>query len=376
MSVPRIPKVLIDISSIPYGRGVSWYTSNLAQSLIEQKVAEVSLFGYSARQYAVLKQWSEQFGTRAKKHIWQIPPKVLHTLWQNTSFPKISWIDKQAEIFHAWDWQLAPIGSIPQVVTIHDLAYKLFPDTAHPKVTAMYDQLLQTLENHPEIGIIAVSESTKKDIVNLTSIPAEQVQVIYEALPRQAQYVPSADEIAQVKKSFPGNKPFLLMVGTSEPRKNMPRVIEAWQKVRDHFDLYIVGAKGWDNLPKESGLYELGYVSPEKLAVLYRLAHALVYVSLYEGFGLPILEAYFHGCPVITSKVSSMSEISGDGALLVDPYDLDAIAEACMSLEKRDSVQQQKRLQAMQKTLQTFSWDKAAAQTAQFYSRVIQGDLL
>lgn len=362
-------KAMIDISSLPYGRGVSRYTSNLVQSLIDQEGVEVSLFGYSARQYSQLLEWAEQYGSRVKSTLWPIPPTVLHWAWRTFRFPPPTLMQEKKDIFHAWDWHLAPIGSVNQVVTIHDLAYKLYPETAHPKVVAMYDRLLATLEQHPEIQVIAVSQSTKNDIVNLTAIPLEQITVIYEALPREAEYVPSAEEVSTVKNSLPGKKPFLMTVGTTEPRKNLGRVIEAWKKIRDQFDLYIIGAEGWDTLSQEKGLYYLGYVEPTRLASLYRLAHALVYTSLYEGFGLPILEAYYHECPVITSQISSMQEIAGDGAVLVDPYSVEAIAQACVSLEKKESVARKQRVEKMRQTLQSFSWDRAAKETLQVYKK-------
>ncbi|MCD8484668.1 glycosyltransferase family 4 protein [Candidatus Woesebacteria bacterium] len=362
--------VMIDVSSVPYGRGVSRYTSNVVQSLVEQPGLALHLLGYSLRQQATLRAWMNQFGSTVDSTLLPLPPSGLHRLWQSVGMPQPQWIAPGLDVYHAWDWQLAPVGSVPQVVTIHDLAYRLYPETAHPKVVAMYDRLLATLERHPEIQIIAVSESTKKDIVNLTAIPPEQVTVIYEALPREAQYVPSEQEVTAVKKNLPGTKPFLLTVGTTEPRKNLRRVIAAWEKIRDQFDLYIVGAEGWDELPQSEGIHYMGYVDSARLASLYRLAHALVYVSLYEGFGLPILEAYFHGCPVVTSQVSSMVEIAGPGAELVDPYNVAAIAEACQSIEASDSLARKKRVAKMQQTLDTFSWDQAAAETKQVYQLV------
>ncbi len=362
---------MIDVSSYPYGRGVSRYTSNLVEALASLPHTELTVLGYSLRASAELKEWSNQFGSSVHKRVFSVPPTAVHTAWEYLGVPKVEWIQSQADVFHAWDWHLAPIGTTPQVVTIHDLAYKLFPETAHPKVVARYDVLLQTLEQNPDIQIIAVSESTKRDILNFTSIPQEQVTVVYEAQPSEAQYVPAQEEIESVRQSLPGNKPFWLTVGTTEPRKNLQRVIAAWRKVKEAYDLYIVGAAGWDTLPQESGMYFLGYVEPKPLASYYRLAHALVYTSLYEGFGLPILEAYFHGCPVVTSQVSSMAEIAGPGALLVDPYNVDAIAEACQSIELPDSTARKRRIQQMQQTLNQFSWQQAAKETRAVYQKAV-----
>ncbi len=360
-------KVLIDVSALPYGRGVSRYTSNLVQSLAARPDIKLSLFGTAYQHYQELAQWSDQFGADVTKHIWRCPPRVLQASWRLAGVPKIEWIDAATEVFHAWDWQLAPLGRVPQVVTIHDLAYKLFPETAHTAVRQQYDRLLHTLEQYTDLQIIAVSHATKADIVNLTAISPERIHVVYEALPEEARYVPSEEERSAVLVQKNLHRPFLLTVGTTEPRKNLRRVIEAWQRLRDRFDLVIAGAAGWEVLAPEPGIHFLGYVSPEELASLYRSAHALVYVSLYEGFGLPILEAYFHRCPVVSSNVSSMAEIAGSPAILVDPYNVEMIAEACLAIEDADSAARKRRIKDMDLVLQNFSWTRAAEDTVNVY---------
>lgn len=361
--------ITLDVSSIPYGRGVSRYTSNLVRALSLRPDVSLGIFGYSRAHFDQLQAWSEELPSFVRKKIWKVPPTWLHASWRLLSLPPLSWIDPQAQVFHAWDWQLAPLGSIPQVVTIHDLAYKLFPDTAHSAVVRQYDQLLQTLENHPKIPVIAVSQATKNDIVNLTNIDPQRVHVVYEALPEEAKIIPSEEERSAVLVQAKLHKPFLLTVGTTEPRKNLQRVIEAWKKISDRYDLVIAGAQGWDNLEKHPGIHYLGYVSPVTLASLYRSAHALVFVSLYEGFGLPILEAYFQHCPVVTANVSSMSEIADKPGILVDPYDVDMIAEACLAVEPPDSAARKKRIKDMQTVLNRFTWEATAEQTVQVYKQ-------
>lgn len=367
MNHPNAVSVLIDVSSIPYGRGVSRYTSNLSVALSARPDVNLGLFGVSRGSYEELLAWASGFGHDVRKHIWKFPPRMLHFLWRVAKIPTISMIDTQVDVFHAWDWQLAPLGKVPQVVTIHDLAYRLFPDTAHPDVKAQYDRLIETLEKQPSIQVIAVSQATKQDIVNLTSISPERVHVVYEALPEEARFVPSEEERSAFLVQRKLHKPFLLAVGTTEPRKNLKRIIDAWKKVRQKFDLVIAGAAGWETLPRMAGIHYLGYVAPSELASLYRSAHALVYVSLYEGFGLPILEAYFHRCPVITANTSSMAEIAGRPAILVDPYNVEMIAEACEAIEEQGSAARKRRIADMERVLDSFSWTRAAGETARVY---------
>ncbi len=156
-------------------------------------------------------------------------------------------------------------------------------------------------------------------------------------------------------------------MGTTEPRKNLGRIIDAWKKINDRFDLVIAGAAGWDKLEQVAGIHYLGYVTSTDLAALYRSAHALVFASLYEGFGLPILEAYFHRCPVVTSNVSSMAEIAGPPAILVDPYNVEMIAEACLAIESPETAARKRRIKDMQAVLEKFSWQRAAEETARVY---------
>lgn len=361
--VDRRLKVMIDVSAVPYGRGVSRYTSNLVLNLVELRNLELTAFGYSRGQYRQLKSWLAGLPENVKTKAWPLSVTMVERLWQTTGQPKPD--INQIEVFHAWEWQLPPLKKLPLVVTIHDLAYKLFPETAHPSVISHYDRLLGEIESNQQIRVIAVSQTTKQDILKLTRIEESRVHVVYESLPVESEIVPSAEMLAMTQFEFP--KPFLLFVGTTEPRKNLTNIIQAWESVKDDFDLVIAGSVGWDEFKLKPGMHVLGYVPDEKLAALYRTAHALVYPSLYEGFGLPILEAYFHGCPVITSNTSSMSEIAGQPARLVNPENAAEIAEGILSIEAADTKARQKRQQDMRQVLEQFRWDDTAKQTMAVY---------
>lgn len=356
-------KVMIDVSAVPYGRGVSRYTSNLVLNLAELRNLELTAFGYSQGQYRQLKRWLGELPANVKTKAWPISVSMTERLWRTVGRPRPA--NNQIDVFHAWEWQLPPLKNLPMVVTVHDLAYKLFPETAHPSVVSHYDRLLEELEKNQHIRVIAVSQTTKQDILKLTRIEESRVHVVYESLPVESEIVPSDELLTMTQIEFP--KPFLLFVGTTEPRKNLTTIISAWESVKDDFDLVIAGSIGWDEFRVKPGMHVLGYIPDEKLAALYRTAHALVYPSLYEGFGLPILEAYFHGCPVITSNTSSMSEIAGQPARLVDPTNPAEIAEAILSIEDVDTKARQKRQQDMRQVLEQFRWDDTAKQTMAVY---------
>ena len=166
-------------------------------------------------------------------------------------------------------------------------------------------------------------------------------------------------------------KPFLLIVGTREPRKNMKRMVEAWLEHRDMYDCVVIGAAGWDELPHHQGLHILGYLDAKELASLYRSAVGLLFASLYEGFGLPILEAFFHGCPVATSRVSSMPEVAGEAAIYVNPFDVQDIAKALHQILCNPTLRETLSHKA-QRNADRFSWKTAAEQTLAIFAEAIE----
>lgn len=368
-------RVAIDVSAVPYGRGVSRYTSNLVEALAARPDVELNLFGAVGKSYAEIGAWVRDLRGRPRSRIVAMPSSWLDRTWRWLGQPGLKWLAPGADVVHAWEWQLPPASDLPLVVTIHDLAHMLFPETAHPEVIRRFEALFIRLKRDPQAQIIAVSQSTKRDITRLTGIDPERITVVLEALPAEAKYVPSQQEVDTTLQKHGLAKPYLLFVGTSEPRKNLPRVIQAWQLEAQAlgFELVLAGAKGWDNLPQVDGLRQLGYVSSAELACLYRGASALVFPSLYEGFGLPVLEAYYHQCPVIASRVSSFPEVAGEAATLVDPYEPREIAAGIRQVLSMSPSQKIKLQQAMAQQLTKFSWERAAEETVQVYRKASRG---
>lgn len=364
-------RVAIDISAIPFGRGVSRYTQNIVTALAAQPNVELSLFGAVSKHWLRLQSWARGLRGQPAVRFLPLPTRWLEKLWKITGQPSLSLLSRDADVVHVWEWQLPPLARKPWVVTIHDLAHLLYPETALPDITRRFDIVLRRLEEDTSAEIITVSNSTKNDILRLTQIEASRITVIEEALPEQARYQPSQSEVEDVLQRFGLDKPYFLCIGTSEPRKNLPRVVQAWQKASRAagYDLVLVGDKGWDELPTLPGLHHLGYQPGEVTSALYRRATGLVFPSLYEGFGLPVLEAFYHDCPVITSRVSSLPEVAGDAAILVDPYSVPEISEAMTQLQNLTESQRVKLQSKMSTQLGKFSWDRAAEQTLKVYRK-------
>jgi glycosyltransferase involved in cell wall biosynthesis len=357
--------VSFDISALPYGTGVSMYSANLARALSNLPDIKLTLFGSSMRQTGVIRDYAAL--NRVKASIYPLPPRITAPLL--SSVVPIDLLTQFPDIFHSWDWYLPKSIRAKVITTVHDVAQFKYPEIAHPQIRAHHQQVLKSAKQR-HLHLIAVSDSTKQDMIEIFGFNPDLIHVVHEALPEE-QCIPVTDDyIKEVKKKHHLTKPYLLIVGTKEPRKNVPRQIEAWRKFQDEFDLVIVGKSGWEEISNESGIHIFDYVAGQDLAALYRGASVLLYASLAEGFGLPILEAFYHHTPVVTSNRSSLAEIAGDAAVLVDPEQTESIiAGIATALEDGNE------LSAKSMTrLNDFSWAKAAAETVEVYKKVINKD--
>lgn len=371
-------KIGIDITAILYNRGVSRYTKNLVRAL-QKTPNNLYLFGYSFRQKNRLEEIAFNLNSNEEQNkILPYPQSLLSAFWR-FGFPKVTSYFPEIDVFHSWDWLQPPDKNIPLVSTIHDLAILKFQDTAHPKILKAHQRSWQELANR-KAQIIAVSNATKRDIVELLGYPAYKITVVHEALPEEFKKVSASltDEKAEmIIKKLQLTRPYILFVGTREPRKNLERLVEAWQPLAKDFDLLIAGDKGWDELEDKVKKHQysprfLGGVSDHELAVLYMEASIFAYPSLYEGFGLPILESFHYGTPVVTSNNSGMLEVAGNACELVDPFDVQSITKGMQKVLSENLDEQRKRLQRMIIRQQMFDWKNVANQTLAVYKKAIQ----
>ncbi len=255
---------------------------------------------------------------------------------------------KGVDVLHCPTFR-GPLSPMPLVVTVHDLAVLRHPETFNPW-TRLYSRLCVPRVVRAASRIIAVSELTKRELVELLGTPPDKVTVI----PNGVAEVFSMDGPA-------AEGDYVLAVGTLEPRKNLERVQEAARL--SGAELRVVGAQGWGGVQIAGWL---GRVPDEELARLYRGAKCLVYASLYEGFGLPIAEAMACGTPVVTSRGGATEETAGGAAVLVDPYDPAAIAAGIAEAVGRHAELRRRGLERAR----AFSWDQAARATVDVYREV------
>lgn len=291
----------------------------------------------------------------------------------------------RCDLFHAPHYVVSPLTTCPVVVTIHDCIHLRFPQYLPSRMAHLYARTFMSISARRARRIITVSEASKTDIQHYLHVAASKIEVIHNGLDARFLTPPSEDDIARVRQRFLLNAPFILYAGNIKPHKNVDRLIEAFAQLRrdgyQDLKLLIIG----DELSKYPGLRRLvhrhhlhphvrffGFVPDATLAVLYKLASIFVFPSLFEGFGFPPLEAMASGTPVITSNVSSLPEVVGDAAVLVDPLDPAAIA-AAMARVLSDTTLRRDLIARGYARARTFSWTDAAARTREVYQAALAG---
>ena len=276
---------------------------------------------------------------------------------------------------------ICPLRSpVPTVLTIHDMSLELFPHL-HPRRRRLTRWLVRGCARRAQ-AVIAVSESSRRNICSILGVSPRQVAVVREAAAPAFRPIEDRETLHQVKSRYNLPERFLLHVGTIEPRKNLVSLIQAFSRVmgRGYQDLGLVLAWkwGWGIQPVREEIETLGlrdsvrlpgYVNFEDLPALYSLAVATLYPSLHEGFGLPVVEAMACGSPVITSANSSLIEVAGGAALILEEPNLTAIAAALRRLLDSQDLRQELAEQSIQNAGR-FSWSRAAAETRQVYQHV------
>lgn len=262
---------------------------------------------------------------------------------------------------------------VPSVVTVHDVAFLAYPAAFHT-AKRRYLTAMTRLSVHRARRVIAVSAHTRDDLVHRFGMRPEQVTVIPNAADARFRPATDSETVAQFKQANHLPDRFVLFVGTLEPRKNLRRLIEAFALLTADdavTKLVIVGASGWltsDLAPLVQAhslidrIVFTGYVSDADLPSWYQAATVFCYPSLYEGFGLPVLEAMACGTPVVTSRTSSIPEVTGDAALLIDPTDVPGLARALQSVLSDEARQRQMSDAGIARS-HTFSWQSTAAAT-------------
>lgn len=329
---------------------------------------------------APLKAYQEllklKLGTNKKieRKIYKMPSKFFHrifSLWQKLGFPEVEYLTGHIDIFHSFDWYCPTSKKAKIVVHIFDVTPLSNPEWHTKANIQQHKQRLLTIKKRADF-ITTISESAKKDIVRALGIDPEKIIVAYPGVDRKRFYMIKNKLLVKNKlKKYHLNPGYLLFVGTLEPRKNIARLIKAFNLLKPKKKLILVGrpGKGIEKLTFAKNIIWLNYVSDEDLPFIYNGASLFIYPSLYEGFGMPILEAMSSGVPVITSNVSSLPEVAGEAAILVEPKNIKAIAGAIKKVSSNKLIANQLREKGL-KRVKKFTWERCAQKITKVYERV------
>lgn len=287
---------------------------------------------------------------------------------------------KNIDIVHGTSFKLLLNGKKGGVVTIHDLAFVKFPQYVIKKHQEKF--LKQTRAALKKATyVIAVSENTAKDLIQIFKINENKIKIIYQGIDEIFKPIDNKNLIKEKIKKFGIDKPYILYVGTLEPRKNIPALLKAYaslDNLNKNYVLVLAGMKGWlyekifktiEELKLQHKIILTGYVKNEDLPFLYSGAKVFVYPSFYEGFGLPPLEAMACGCPVITSNVSSLPEVVGDSGILVNPDNVEEISSAIYKIIDDEEFKKKLSYQGIERA-KKFSWEKTALETLNIYKEI------
>lgn len=360
-------KIGIDISQIVFdGFGIATYTKELIQVLLEtDKKNDYILFFSSMR-----RELKPDFPSAIVKKF-KFPPTLLDVLWNRLHIFPVESLIGNIDIFHSSNWTQPPTKA-KKVTTIHDMLIYKYPETVHPKIIDTQKRQLKWVKKECN-RVIVDSNATKKDVLEILDIPADKIRVIHLAPGKEFTIPQEEEKIETVKNRYRIKGNYILTVGSQEPRKNLPRIINAYNNIKHEINtsLIIAGNFRWGKEPtKMDGIQNIGFVEKEDLPALYAGASTFLYPSLYEGFGLPVLEAQSTGCPVITSNRGSLKEIVGDSAMIVDPDSIESIQAGIEKVLSIKPYELKDIISRGRQNANSYSWEKTARETLKVYEEL------
>lgn len=360
--------------------GIQEYTEQILAHLIPLAPEhKFKLFFSSLRQRLPEHDWLK--APNVEIHNFKIPNNLMFFSGGVWEFPKLDRLIGGADVFFSPHFFLAPLSNeCRRVTTFHDLSYLRFPE-----FFTWRKRFWHTVEMNPASQarfsdrLIAVSESTKKDLIELYKIDPVNIEVVPLGVKMTA---PDEKELVEFKKKHQLSERFIFYLGTIEPRKNVSGLVGAFNLLKERagfedVELVIAGKKGWHfedvldgiaDSPYAAAIRYVGHISDEERPFFYTAASAFIYPSFFEGFGSPVLEAMACGAPVITSPNSSLPEVAGQAALYVNPYNLSDMAEAMRILVSDEAVREKIKKIGLEQA-KKFSWQTAAEKTLQILTR-------
>lgn len=370
-------------AAVTQGGGIGRYTRELLHALVEEGDQYCyRIFAGRATQTLPI---DNPIPSAQHVSFRQLPlsPRWLYRMWYRLRLPvPVQLFTGPVDLFHSPDFVLPPVlGNIPTILTVHDLSFAFYPETFTPALVNYLERVVPWSVRRAT-HVLADSESTRRDLIRLYGTQEEKITVLYSGVHERFNTAQEDEARQAVRQKYEiGNAPFVFTVSTLQPRKNHQLLIRAFRDVaaQTDFNLIIAGGRGWlyekmqgevvrQNL--EGRVRFIGFVDDDDLPALYNAASLFVFPSLYEGFGLPLLEAMACGTPVITSNASSLPEVAGHAAVQVSPHDEAAWAQAMLRVGGDQSLRE-RLVSAGRQQAERFQWSRAARQLLDVYRRVL-----
>ncbi|MBS3909163.1 MAG: glycosyltransferase family 4 protein [Actinobacteria bacterium] len=374
-------RIAIDASpAIPPRTGIGCYAYQLIRHLagiINQTDDELLLFYNYFRHGKALPAELNELG---RVRVSRIPCRVQRMLHNSIGIPIEPFIGK-ADVFHSLNYMVPPTLFAKQVVSIHDLTFVFYPETMPAGDAAYFNKFVPVAARRAD-RVITISESSKRDLVTLLGIDESKIVVTHMAADCNVKPIEDSSILDTVRNTYALPQEYILYVGTLEPRKNIPFLIDAFSALKQQHliphKLVIAGKKGWlygeifkkvTEIGLENEIVFTGFVEDVDLAALHSAASVFVFPSLYEGFGIPPLEAMACGTPVVVSNTSSSLEVVADAGILLEPHDVGAWVEAIYAVVTKPELAAGLKGKGIERS-KLFSWDKTAQLTYDVYRKV------
>lgn len=372
MPRPYVMRISVDLTpTLRHGTGVGRYAAELARALAAQMLPDeqIEVFYLDHPDRRLARDLEALAATRLARspRLWRVEVALAHVLPRAQDS-----LVGAPDVFIATDFLLPYLPRTKSIFILHDLTYHLLPST-HSFLNRLFLTWAVPRFLQAATVTVTVSSATQQDAVHIYGWPSHRLHIVYPGVSSNMTPVTAASRLASIRERYHLPERFVLTVSTLEPRKNLATLLAAWEAPSLEIPLVIAGRPGWKHATLDKRIQtlaprvrRLGFVPDEDLAALYSAAEAFAFPSLYEGFGLPVLEAMACGTPALCSNTSSLTEVAGGAALLLPPMDEHAWVEALQRITADPELRADLRARGLAQA-QRFSWARAAQQFRQLY---------